>query len=424
MAVGKPAPSLGETSAGSDASSPWRMPWSAWKQVLLRTWSETGQDNISLVSAGVAFYGFGALLPLLAAIVLGYGLIADTASVVHQMQKMMAVMPADAAKLIAEQLLAVVKTSSSKKGIGLFVALAIALYGARNGASAIVTALNIAYEEEEKRSFVRQVLLSLAITAGGVLIAIVALIAISALGHLEDLLGGAPGFVVAAGKLLSYVILILSGAAAAATLYRFGPDREKARWVWITPGSVCASVFWLLLTLGFGLYVADFGSYNATYGSLGAVIVFLTWLYLSAYIFLLGAELNSEFERQTRRPTTVSEQRPAVQDHVDASSPQQMSDAPQGSAMEEPSLKADLVTCAVTGRAFPLMGLPWAGRIPAVLVSVGLACVRREGKAGLGLLLINTGAAWAWLGRRPLHRRPASEVEVATTARSSQRPAS
>ena len=129
---------------GATARSPWHMPWAAWKIVLTRTWTALGRDNISLASAGVAFYGFVALVPMLAALVLGYGLVAAPATVVQDMQKMMSVMPADAAKLIAEQLLSVIHTSSTKKGFGLIVALVLALYGARNGASAIITGLDIA----------------------------------------------------------------------------------------------------------------------------------------------------------------------------------------------------------------------------------------------------------------------------------------
>jgi hypothetical protein len=160
---------------------------------------------------------------------------------------MTSVMPTDAAKLIGDQLMAVVTTSSGKKGVGLIAAMAVALYGARNGASAVITGLDIAYEEKETRSFVRLTLMSLAITAFGVFVAIVALIAIAALGHLGDLLSGAPWIFVIAGKLVSYVALLLAGAAGAATLYSYGPDRVKARWVWITPGSRVAATLWLLL---------------------------------------------------------------------------------------------------------------------------------------------------------------------------------
>jgi membrane protein len=142
-------------------------------------------------------------------------------------------------------------------------------------------------------------------TLAAVLVAVIAMVAIAAMGHLETLFPNAPGVLLVAGKVLSYVLVALGGAAGAATLYRYGPSRDEARWVWLSPGSIGASILWLALTLGFGFYVAKFGNYNATYGSLGTVVVMLTWLYLSSYVLLLGAELNSELEQQTERDTTV-----------------------------------------------------------------------------------------------------------------------
>ena len=301
---------------GRAASSPLAMPLTGWKDVFVRTWSEAGDDNVGLVAAGVAFYAFLALVPLLGAIVLSYGLVADPKTVVHNMQGLTSVMPGDAAKLIGEQLMNVVKTSGSKKGLGLLLALGLAVFGARSAAGSIVTALNIAYEEKEKRSFIIVNLLALAITAAGVIVAVLAVVTIAALGHLETLLPTAPGFILVLGKLLSYVALALAGAAGAATLYRYGPSRTKPRWVWLTPGSILAALLWLVLTFGFGIYVANFGNYNATYGSLGAVVVLLTWLYLSSYILLFGAELNSELEHQTAEDTTSGEEKPIGARHA------------------------------------------------------------------------------------------------------------
>lgn len=414
MAVSTTARAKAEPVPGGDAESPWHMPFAAWKAVLLRTWAQMGQDNIGLVAAGVAFYGFLALVPLLGALVLSYGFIAAPETVLKNMREMTSVVPADAAKLIGEQLMNVVKTSGSKKGIGLLIALGIALFGARNGAAAIITALNIAYEEKEKRGFVRLTLLALGITVAAVLVAIVAMVAVGALGHLESLIPWAPGVVVVVGKLLSYVMLLLVGAAGAATLYRYGPDRSQAVWAWITPGSLLAAVTWLLLTGGFGFYVAKFGSYNATYGSLGAVVVFLTWIYLSSYLLLIGAELNAELERQTSHDTTTGPPRPAgqrgavVADHQvgqpkppeAAESP--VSDSPAGpepgpEPEPEPSSRAPVVAT----HSVPLLGIRRAGLVPALLVTAGASALRREGRARAGIVLLSLGGAIAWLGRRP-----------------------
>jgi membrane protein len=307
---------------GRYADSPWKLPRAAWRQVAARTWREAGEDNIGLVAAGVAFYGFLALVPLLAALVLAYGFVADPARVIDDMNELTALLPADVAQLIGEQLMAVVTSSAETKGAGLLIALIIALFGARNGAAAIVTALNIVYEETETRSLLRTNLLNLLITAAAIALAMLSLYAVTALGHLERLFPGAPDWLLLLGTIGAYPLLVLTGAAGAATLYRYAPDRAKARWVWLTPGSIGAASCWLILTVGFGLYVTRFGDYGATYGSLSAVVVLLTWLYLSSYVLLLGAELNSELEHQTARDSTDGVPRPRgrrgawVADHV------------------------------------------------------------------------------------------------------------
>jgi len=401
--------------SGRNVSSPWAMSLAGWKEVALRSWREATDDNVGLIAAGVAFYGFLALVPLLGAIVLSYGLLADPETVVRNMQGLTSVMPADAAKLIGEQLMNVVHTSGTKKGLGVLLALAIALFGARNGAGSVITALNIAYEEKEKRGFIAVNLLALGITGAAVVVAIVALIAIAALGHLEKLIPGAPSVVLVLGKLLSYALLGGGGAAAAATLYRYGPSREKARWSWITPGSLFAALCWLLLTLGFGIYVAKFGNYSATYGSLGAVVVMLTWLYLSSYVLLFGAELNSELEHQTASDTTAGAAKPLGErgawaaDHV-ANEPAERgeaqpapaparADAGEGQAAAAPSVPADFFAARVSSRLAGTVGLKKVGMISSGLATVGLSLLRKRGQAAPGAALIAAAAASAWLTR-------------------------
>ena len=300
------------------------MPLAAWRQILVRTWNEASRDNVGLVAAGVAFYGFFALVPLLGAVVLTYGLLADPATLMEQMDKLTKVLPPDGAKLVGEQLAAVIATSADKKGFGVALSLGIALFGARNAAGAIISGLNIAYEEEEKRGFIAVNLLALLITASAVLLAVVAMFAITLLAYFEDLFPFSGPVAAAISKVGSYLLAGLAGATAAAAIYRYAPSRRKARWVWLTPGSAIFSVLWLSLTFGLGLYAANFGDYNATYGSLASVVVLLTWMYLSAYILLLGAELNAELEHQTEHDSTRGHERPIggrgawVADHVAA----------------------------------------------------------------------------------------------------------
>jgi len=300
----------GSAARGRDADSPTQMPAKGWRDILVRTWRESSDDNLGLIAAGVAFYAFLALVPLLAALVMTYGLVAEPATVMRHMQSITRLVPADAARLIGEQLMAVSQTASGKQGFGLLVALALALYGAMRGASAIVIALNIVYDEHETRGFVKTTLLSLAITAGAVLVGVIALLAVSALGLVEQLLPGLPALLHTLLRLAFWAAAALAASAAIAAVYRYGPSRDRAKWRWLTPGSLAATLLWLVATLGFGIYVANFGSYNATYGSLGAVVVLLTWLYLSAYVLLFGAELNAELEHQTEKDTTAGQPRP------------------------------------------------------------------------------------------------------------------
>jgi membrane protein len=286
------------------------MPRAAWKDIAARTYKRTWDDNVALVAAGVAFYGFFALLSLLGLIVLVYGLAADPMSVIKNMQALTGVLPTDVASIIGDQLMTAVRASQKTKGIGILIAFLVATYGGTNGAASVITALNIAYEEKEKRSLVRFYLLAISMTLSALIIALAALAGTAALAFLQHLLPEAPRVAVVAGKIVGYLFLTVVGAAIASTLYRFGPSREDAQWKWITPGSLFAAVALLLLTWAFGIYVSRFTNYHASYGSLGAVVALLTWMYLSAYAFVFGAELNSEIEHQTAKDSTTGSPRP------------------------------------------------------------------------------------------------------------------
>ncbi len=388
---------------GHGATSPWALPAGGWKAVLKRAWAETSSDNVGLIAAGVAFYGFLALVPLLGALVLSYGLVADPQTVIADVRQLTSVMPADAARLVGEQLMNVVQSSDGKKGFGLLLALALALFGARNGAGAVITALNIAYEEEEKRGFIKVNLLALGITAAAVLVALFAAVAIAALGKLQDLLPGAPGVIVAAGKVGSYLLLLGGGAGAAATLYRYGPSRTRARWMWLTPGSLFAAIGWLLLSVGFGLYVANFGNYNATYGSLSAVVVMMTWLYLSSYILVFGAELNAELEHQTAEDTTSGIAHPIgqrgswVADHVAGDKAERV--APADSHRRNHDVAKALAASRVAARSTQAAGLGKAGWTTTAAATVAMRLLRKRGHARAGAALLGASALAAWLTR-------------------------
>jgi len=310
------------------------MPARAWKDIAKRTWARTWQDNVGLVAAGVSYYGFLALVPLLGIIVMLYGVVAHPDTVVSNVRAVTEILPPDVAQLIADQLVAAIKTTKETKGLGILVALLVALYGGTNGASAIITALNIAYEEKEKRSLGRFYLLAATMTAGAVALAVTALVVATYLAFLGSFAPNASPFLLFVGKVAGYFGLTLAAAAVAATLYRFAPSREDAQWKWITPGSLFAATTWLLLTLAFSFYVTSITDYNVTYGSLGTIIVLLTWIYLSAYALIFGAELNSEIEHQTAKDSTTGKPLPLgkrgawAADHVATDDEPDRKDAP------------------------------------------------------------------------------------------------
>jgi membrane protein len=308
------------------AIQPVRWPaWSEWRAVLVRTFKEAGDDNVGLLAAGVAFYGFLAFVPLLAAMVLLYGLMADPPTVAEHIRALFGMLPRDAAALIGDQLKAMTQTPDAAKGWSLVVALALAVYGASKGSGAIVTALNIAYEVKETRGFVKTTLLSLAMTVGALLVLMIAAAAISAMGWVEALFPSFPAWAHVALQILFWALAVVAAAVGLACVYRYAPSRPDAPWVWISPGSGAATLLWLLASLGFGLYVSHFGNYNATYGSLGGVVVFLTWMYLTAYIILMGGELNSELERQqaeeSKEQAKAPEPRPVALTSARAAAP-------------------------------------------------------------------------------------------------------
>src|SRR6185437_14944352 len=214
---------------GHQATSPAEMPAPAWKDIVKRTYKRVWDDNVGLVAAGVAFYGFFALLSLLGLIVLVYGFVADPATVIAHMWSLTAVLPSDVAKIIGDQLMTSVEASKGTKGVGILIAFAVATYGGTNGAAAIITALNIAYEEKEKRSLAQFYLLAVSLTLGALILALLALAGTAALAFLQRIVPDASHSLVIAGKVAGYVLLVLFAALIASVLYRFGPSREEAK---------------------------------------------------------------------------------------------------------------------------------------------------------------------------------------------------
>lgn len=300
-----------EPDRGRDARSPMEIPSAGWKDILWRTYEQLNRDRVMLVAAGVTFYAILALFPAMAAFVSIYGLFADPATVVDQVEAMEGVLPGGAVEIIGGQMESLAQQPSSSLGIGFAAGLLIALWSANNGMKAVIDATNVAYNQQEKRSFIRLTLVSFLFTLGAIALLMLAMAAIVVLpvmlGFVGDALGDRVETVLNVAR---WPLLLLIVIFAISVLYRHGPNRERPEWRWVTPGSLLASVVWLVVSIAFSWYVANFGSYNETYGSLGAAIGFMVWMWLSATIILMGAELNSEIEHQTRRDSTTGRPRP------------------------------------------------------------------------------------------------------------------
>ncbi|HZB50945.1 MAG TPA: YihY/virulence factor BrkB family protein [Mycobacteriales bacterium] len=305
---GRPIPDAEEV-PGIGAETPAGIPAAGWRQVVRRAWRETRADGIPLLAAGVAFFGFLALFPALIAAVALYGLVADPAQVEEQVRSLSEALPAESATLIGDQLRDITSTSDRALGLGLLVSVLGALFTASGGVANLIKATNLAYDEQETRGFARLRALALLLTLGSVVFIVVAVGLVAVLPVALDQIGlGAAGEV--AVGVLRWLGLVVFMTGALAVLYRIAPDRADARFSWVTLGAAVATVLWLLGSVGFSVYVGNFGSYGETYGALAGVVVLMLWLFLTAFVVLLGAEINAEAEQQTVRDSTVGPPKP------------------------------------------------------------------------------------------------------------------
>jgi membrane protein len=294
---------------GIHAEKPTQIPWAGWRQILKRSWAEHKADNMPIIAGGVAFFGFLAIFPALIALISIYGLVASPETVARQVEDLSAQLPDAAAELIGTQLEAIVSNSSSALSISLVVSILAALWSASGGMGNLVTAVNIAYDEAEARGFVKLKLTSLALTLGSIVFVLVTFGLVAVVPALiEALPFGVVGTVLA--QVARWVLLLGVFAGSLAVLYRVAPDRDAPRFSWVSLGAVIVTVIWALVSLVFALYVNNFGSYDKTYGAIAGVIVLMLWLYLTCYLVLLGAEINSEAEHQTAHDTTTGDPEP------------------------------------------------------------------------------------------------------------------
>jgi membrane protein len=301
-----------EPGHGRAARDPSRIPLRGWQDIFWRTLREFGADNIPQVAGGVAFFGLLSIFPAMGAFVSLYGLFSNVQMAEHQLNLLSGVLPDAALQMVGEQMLRLASTRHSGLGVAFAVSLLASLWSANAGIKALFAGLNIAFEETEKRNFLKLNLVSLTFTLGALAFLALAFTAMVAAPIALAYFGYTPGGF-AAMNVLRWPLLVLVAIGGITLLYRYGPSRQRERWRWVSWGSVFAAVLWLVVSILFSVYVAHFGSYDRTYGSLGAAVGFMSWLWISSIAILFGAELNSEIEHQTAHDTTTGAPAPMGQ---------------------------------------------------------------------------------------------------------------
>ena len=292
---------------GRGADTPQEIPAKGWKDIAKRTGKEVKADQVPLLAAGVAFYVLLALFPAIIAGVSIYGLVADPQTVRDQINRLAETLSPETAKLIGTQIQQVTSSAGGALGLATVIGILTALWSASSGMKALITGVNLAYDETEGRKFVKLRGLSILMTLGAMVLLGVALALIVGFPAVPDSWPTPLQWTAAILRFVLLAVLLMAGLAA---LYRYAPDRDSPKWGWASPGSVVATVLWVLASVGFSVYVNAFGNYNKTYGALAGIIILMFWLYLTAFVVLVGAELNAEMELQTAKDTTAGPEQP------------------------------------------------------------------------------------------------------------------
>ncbi|TQN42801.1 membrane protein [Blastococcus colisei] len=297
----------GPERAASDAGSPHRIPVRHWARILRRVVRHVLHDRLMVLSAGISFFALLSIAPVLVTAVSVYGAVNTPEQALDQLSDVARVLPAELEPLVAEQLTTITTASTQVLTFRGLTGLVVALWTATTAATYLIDALTLAYHETETRGFLRRTGLALVFVLGG---ALVLGGAIAAGGVLSRLLESAPDPVRALEPVLTWIGLAVLMAAVLAVLYRFAPDRRRARWRWISGGAIIATLLWLATSLGLFAYVQSLGNYESTYGSLAGVAISMFWLWISVFLVIVGAAVNAESERQTVRDSTVGPDRP------------------------------------------------------------------------------------------------------------------
>jgi membrane protein len=318
---------------GVRAEKPTEIPARGWVQILKRAWAENKADNMPIIGAGVAFFGFLAVFPALIATISLYGLVASPEEVTQQIESLSDQLPQSAQELLRDQLTSITENSGGALTVSLVISILAALWSASGGTGNLITAVNIAYDEVETRGFVKRKALALGLTLGAIVFVLITFALVAVVPVVLDTLPlGIVGTILA--QVVRWVLLLGVIAGSLAVLYRVAPDRDAPKMKWVSLGSVVVTVIWAVVSLLFSLYVDNFGSYDKTYGAIAGVIVLMLWLYLTCYLVLLGAEINSETEHQTAHDTT--EGTPEPMGRRDATMADELPDPPVPTKQSHP----------------------------------------------------------------------------------------
>ncbi|MGR3761801.1 YihY/virulence factor BrkB family protein [Roseobacteraceae bacterium NS-SX3] len=296
-------------SRGRDAEAPLEIPPPGWKDIALRVKDEISEDHIGLIAAGVAFYGLMALFPAITALLAIGGLMIEPKEIVDQISSLSGVVPDEVMEIIVGQAAEVAGSREGGLGLAAVAGLLIAIYSASKGMNSLIEGMNVAYDETEKRGFFVKTFVTIVLTVCLIIGLLGGLVATLAVPSAVALLDAGP-VAEALGTLAAWAVLLVMTLAGLAVLYRYGPSRDKPEFQWVSPGALAACLLWLAGSAGFAFYVGNFGSYNESFGTLAGAVVLLMWLWISAFIILLGAELNAEIEAQTAYDTTVGPDEP------------------------------------------------------------------------------------------------------------------
>ena len=297
---------------GRSADSPTEIPPKGWKDIAFRVKDEVAADRVGLIAAGVAFYGLLALFPAITALIAISGLLVEPSQVVAQLEDLKGLMPEEVIAIVTDQATAVAGSREGGLGLAAVLGVLIALWSASKGMASLIEGVNVAYDEEEKRGFIKLKLVTLGLTFFLMMGLLGALIATLVLPIVLALFELGPMFEILMTAVL-WVGLFCLTVFGLSVLYRYAPSRDAPEWQWASPGALIACLVWVIASAGFAFYVGNFGSYNESFGSLAGVIVLLMWFWISAFIILLGAEVNAEMEAQTREDTTTGPDEPMGQ---------------------------------------------------------------------------------------------------------------